>query len=145
MFYPITIKKTEDGQIFASSPDMPQCVFAAESLEEALKNGAGAIPAAMELFYRRKRLPIPMPSTGGDSDVPVYVPARVQAKILLWNTLCEKGLKLADLARMMKISQAQAQRYVDLTKDKASMEAIEEALSALGCHLSLTVHKDDDQ
>ena len=54
----------------------------------------------------------------------------------------ENRYRVADIARMNNITQTQAQRYVDLSKDKASIEAIEEAMSKLGFRLSLTLEKE---
>ena len=61
----------------------------------------------------------------------VYVPIRVQARILLWNTIIEKGLNMTKFAKAIGVSNSQAQRLVDFTK-KASPESIEIALSKLG-------------
>ena len=72
----------------------------------------------------------------------VTAAARVQAKILFWNYMVENRYRVADIARMNNITQTQAQRYVDLSKDKASIEAIEEAMSKLGFRLSLTLEKE---
>ena len=66
----------------------------------------------------------------------------MQAKILFWNYMVENRYRVADIARMNNITQTQAQRYVDLSKDKASIEAIEEAMSKLGFRLSLTLEKE---
>ena len=77
-----------------------------------------------------------------DGEAPVYIPARVQAKILFWNYMVENRYRVADIARMNNITQTQAQRYVDLSKDKASIEAIEEAMSKLGFRLLLTLEKE---
>lgn len=48
---------------------------------------------------------------------------------------------LADLARLLDVKQTQAQRLVDLTKDGASMEVIDDALDALGIAFTLTIEK----
>ena len=56
--------------------------------------------------------------------------------------MVENRYRVADIARMNNITQTQAQRYVDLSKDKASIEAIEEAMSKLGFRLSLTLEKE---
>ena len=56
--------------------------------------------------------------------------------------MVENRYRVADIARMNNITQTQAQRYVDLSKDKASIEAIEEAMSKLGFRLLLTLEKE---
>lgn len=74
-------------------------------------------------------------------EIPYRVPVRVQAKILFWNHLIENGYRVSDVAKKLSISQTQAQRYVDLTKDRASMDAVEETMEAFG--IALTVYVDD--
>lgn len=49
--------------------------------------------------------------------------------------------RVADMARMLKVSQTQAQRLVDLTKDGASMEALDDAFDMLGMAFTLTTEK----
>ncbi len=49
--------------------------------------------------------------------------------------------RVADMARMLEVSQTQAQRLVDLTKDGASMEALDDAMDLLGMAFTLTTEK----
>ena len=82
---------------------------------------------------------LPSPITEGD--FPIRVPTRVQAKILLWNYMVNNRYRVADMARMLEVSQTQAQRLVDLTKDGASMEALDDAMDLLGMAFPLTTEK----
>ena len=68
----------------------------------------------------------------------VYLPVRVQAKIILWNYMLKNRWRLSDLARLLGVTQTQAQRLVDLDRDLASMEAIEDAFRAIGGAFSLS-------
>ena len=61
----------------------------------------------------------------------------VQAKIALWNHLVSNRYRLSGISKLLDISPAQTQRLVDLSKDGASMEAIEEALCKLGMHFEV--------
>ena len=97
----------------------------------------------MELHYRRERKAIPLPSDVQPNEKGLYIPIRVQAKILLWNLLIERGMTLNDLAAMLEVSASQAQRLVDLTKKGASIEAIEDVLNTLGKGLIATT--EDEQ
>ena len=74
---------------------------------------------------------MPLPTPVQEGEMKVYVPIRVQARILLWNTIIEKGLNMTKFAKAIGVSNSQAQRLVDFTK-KASPESIEIALSKLG-------------
>lgn len=143
MYYGIKVVKSPDRDVFVvTCRDLPECTYEDPTLEGAVTAAAQCVPGVMELLYRQKRRAIPLPSPLQDGETPVYIPARVQAKILLWNYMVENRYRVADIARMNNITQTQAQRYVDLSKDKASIEAIEEAMSKLGFRLSLTLEKE---
>ena len=141
MFYGLKIKANEDGTFEASSRDIPECIYDAPSKEEAVKLAGDMMPGTMELFYRKKKLPIPLPSPVEEGEVAIMVPTRVQAKILLWNYMVENRYRVADVAKMFGVTQTQAQRYVDLTKDKASMETLDSVMYALGMQFTLTASK----
>ena len=138
MPYRINYHDLPNGSVEASCPDIPELFIVQPSREEAKAFAKSAIPAALHTYYRKKRLPVPLPSRG-KADDRVVLAVRVQAKILLWNYMLEHRWRLADLSRMLGVSQAQAQRLVDLDRDLASMEAIEEALELLGASFLLTV------
>ena len=141
MFYGLHVKPLANGKFEASSPDLPECVFDADSVDEATELATEMMPGDMELFYRKKRRPIPLPSPITEGDFPIRVPTRVQAKILLWNYMVNNRYRVADMARMLEVSQTQAQRLVDLTKDGASMEALDDAMDLLGMAFTLTTEK----
>ena len=141
MFYGLHVKPLDNGKFEASSPDLPECVCDADSIDEATELATEMMPGAMELFYRQKRRAIPLPTPIAEDDYPIRVPTRVQAKILLWNYMVNNRYRVADMARMLKVSQTQAQRLVDLTKDGASMEALDDAFDMLGMAFTLTTEK----
>ena len=62
-------------------------------------------------------------SAQGNSPKTVWIECLVAANI---------RYRVADMAKMLKVSQTQAQRLVDLTKDGAGMEAIDDAMDLLG-------------
>ena len=143
MYYGIKVVKSPDRDVFVvTCRGLPEGTYEDPTLEGAVTAAAQCVPGVMELLYRQKRRAIPLPSPLQDGETPVYIPARVQAKILFWNYMVENRYRVADIARMNNITQTQAQRYVDLSKDKASIEAIEEAMSKLGFRLSLTLEKE---
>ena len=156
MFYGLHVKPLDNGKFEASSPDLPECIFDADSIDEATELATEMMPGAMELFYRQKRRAIPLPTPIAEDDYPIRVPTRVQAKILLWNYMVNNRYRVADMApmpnvsptpqkgeeaRMLNVSQTQAQRLVDLTKDGASMEALDDAFDMLGMAFTLTTEK----
>ena len=124
MFYGLHVKPLDNGKFEASSPDLPECVFDADSIDEATELATEMMPGAMELFYRQKRRAIPLPTPIAEDDYMV-----------------NNRYRVADMARMLKVSQTQAQRLVDLTKDGASMEALDDAFDMLGMAFTLTTEK----
>lgn len=73
----------------------------------------------------------------------VYVPMRVQARILLWNTIVTKGLSMTEFAKTIGVSNSQAQRLVDFSKN-ASPESIEQAQAKLGFLFDLSIVEETD-
>lgn len=144
MFYPIQVTKAENGRFVVMSRDIPECVYSDKTEEEALKNAQEMLPGTLELFYRRKKKPFPLPSALQQGEIPIYVPAKVQAKMLFWNFLCSRGMSLAEASRELGQLQARVQCLVDLTKDKASIEAVESALEHFGQRLDLLVAPEQD-
>ena len=138
MRYRINYHQLPNGSIEASCPDVPEFFCVQPSIEKTRREILRALPAAMHKFYRKKRLPIPLPAAG-KSDDRVALPVRIQAKILLWNMMLAERWRLADIARELHIAQAQAQRLVDLDRDLASMEAIEQALDVMGAEFTLRI------
>ena len=132
MFYGVKIKKLSNGKFEVSCRDFPD-YYSEHENEAAAKDFAKTfIPGIMMTEYRHKKKAIPLPSKPRKNEVAYYIPAKVQAKILFWNFMVEHGLKIADVARKLGVQHSEAARLVDLTKDIASIDAVEYALLKLG-------------
>lgn len=142
MYYPIKIQKLADHEFLATCRDIPECLYKGESLEQVQEFAGEALPGALELFYRRKRKAFPLPTAAQPGEIPVFVPLKVQAKIMFWNFLSTNGIKASEAARRLGVTQTQVQRMVDLSQDKASLESIEEALEVFGARFTLTLEKE---
>lgn len=142
MFYPLQIIHNPSGSVIGACRDIPECVFMAKDAADALKQAPIQIPGSLELHYRRKRRPYPLPTALQKGETPIFVPIRIQTKILLWNELCKRGIRLSEFARDLKINPAQAQRLVNLTQDLVRIDVIEEALATLGCTLDAVLITD---
>lgn len=138
MFYPIEIVETNGG-FRAFSRDLPELAVGFDTFEELHEKLRAFVPYVMETMYRREKRRIPMPSNPKAGERCIYVPLYIQAKVALWNCMIDKGMNLQALAEMLGISATQAQRYVDLSVKKVSLESIEEALYRLGAHLTVKV------
>ena len=142
MYYRIKIQKLNEGRFEVSCRDLPDFVSVHESEQEAKEFAKSFIPGVMMIEYRHKRKAIPLPSKIRKGEIAYYIPAKVQAKILFWNFMIENGLKIADVARKLEIAHSEAARFVDLTKDSASIDSVESALKKLGGSFTLTLQKE---
>ncbi len=143
MIYGIRILEIAPGEYLTTCRDLPECTYTSSSAEEAMADAAKAVPGSMELFYRQRKKAIPLPTPMEENEVPLLIPLRVQAKILLWNTVIEKGMNMTEFAKAIGSSPSQAQRLVDFSKS-ASPENIEQALAELGYLFDVTRTKEQD-
>lgn len=141
MFYGVKIKQLNSGKFEVSCRDLPEFVSEHDSLEEAKKFASDFVPGSMVMSYRKKKKAIPLPSKVRKGELAYYVPVKVQAKVLFWNFMIENDLKIADVARKLGITHSEAARFVDLTKDSASIDAIENALIKLDGSFDLSLSK----
>lgn len=141
MRYGLKIEKQADGSVFVTCRDVPECAYRAETEAKAVEMAGEMLPGAMVIFYRKKRRAIPMPTTCQEGELEAIVPVRIQAKILLWNYMVENRYRVTDLAKKLNVQPIRAQSLVDMTKDGASMEAIENGLEALGMSFTLSITK----
>ena len=143
MFYLVKTIKTEAG-LQASVPSIPELEpVTVKTEEEATKKLATMLPTVLQTHYRKTKRPVPFPNDDVSDQLAVQMPIKVQAKILLWNYMLENRYRVADLARLLKISHPQAQRLVDFDREGASLDAIEDALFAIGAYFELTLRKFD--
>ena len=97
---------------------------------------AGALLTAMD-FYVEDHRKVPAPSGPHDGEELAALPASAAAKLLLLNELIEQRVTRAELARRLGVSPQVVTRLVDL-HHVTKIDAIDEALAALGRELSLT-------
>jgi antitoxin HicB len=127
--YPITIHE-EAGSYWSTCPDIPEAHSAGDTREALQKSAAEGIKLALTIYVDQgRRIPAGSPATAGQPTI--WLPAQVVAKIVLWNEMCEKGMRVADLARTLQLSHTVAARLVDF-EHNSKIEQIETALSRLG-------------
>lgn len=138
MIYGLKITEQPTGKWLATCRDVPECVYETDSRNEAVDIAGQMIPGTLVINYRHKRKPFPLPSGVLSDEIKVRVPVRIQAKMLFWNFMQTQHLKISDVARKLEISHTEASRLVDLTRDSASIDAIEKAAEQLGMTFNLT-------
>lgn len=139
MIYGVQISEQPSGKWHITCRDLPELDIEEDTREAAEAYASEALPGAMVLFYRQKRKAIPLPTKPQKGETLGYVPVKIQTKILFWNFMIENKLRIADVARKLEISHSEAARFVDLTRDSASVDAVEAAAERLGAHFSLTL------
>ncbi|BAG41762.2 hypothetical protein [Ralstonia phage phiRSL1] len=88
--------------------------------------------------YVEKRLPIPLPGPVGEGQRTIALPATRVLKVHLYNTMLERGMTKADLARLLKKQPPSIDRLLDMTHNSSS-STLDDALHALGLEVRLAV------
>jgi len=138
LIYPIHLEPDTNGTLLVSFPDVPEAATFGEDEVDAKTHAVDAL-VAMFSSYMDDRKPIPMPSPlRGRSGV--VIPVGIAAKVILWNTMLDKGLRKADLARKLNVSATVIDRLLNLGH-ASRIEQIETALAVLGKRLVVGVRE----
>jgi antitoxin HicB len=84
------------------------------------------------------RKPLPKPSKKGRGYRIVSLPALEEAKVVLYASVREAGLRNADLARRLRQPVAHVDRLLDLRR-RSKMDELETAFGVLGKSISIEV------
>ncbi len=133
--YPIKLKRDSNGTFLVTAPDFEEVTTFGESEEDALVRAADAIATAMKARIG-DRQEIPLPSKPARGQPVVTLPAIVWAKLEVYRSMLEAGVRKADLARRLKVHMPQVDRLLDLDHD-SKLDQIEKAATALGRELHL--------
>lgn len=133
--YPVVIND-EDG-IWITAPDIPEFNTVGDDVADGMRNAIEGMETALS-FYVDDRKPIPKASEPTPGQKVLRLPAVTIAKIILWNTMMERGMRKADLRRELGVHQVQGDRLVDFLHT-SKMEQVETALAALGKRLAVSV------
>lgn len=137
--YPVIV--TDDGDpdtgYWVVCPDIPEMNSLGDTPEEALREAEDGLISALSIYVDQRRA-IPLPSQCKQGQHLVHLPALVVAKVALWNTMQEQGLRKADLARRLGVKPPQVDRLVDFLHS-SKIEQVEAALAALGKRITVSV------
>lgn len=137
MLYPVFITRDTDDSYLVRSRDIPEAFAVGYSEEEAIAEALNGLESAF-IIYMSERKPIPLPSKKGKGEHLIKLPFRVSLKVALYNSMLEKGLRKADLARDLKWDQKQVDRLLSLNHS-TKLEAIEEAFNAINKDVDLVI------
>lgn len=141
MFYRLEIHQTDDGFVCVI-PDLKMETVPQLTEREAIDGASKAMSGFIELEYRRKHKPIPLPSPVGKDDRVAYVPLRLQLRITLWNAMIRTGVTQVELAAKLNISKGAVNQYVNGSSN-IGPEAYERALIAIGEYPNITTQREN--
>lgn len=136
MKYPAKLTKDEDGFVITFR-DIPEAITQGDTHNEAMEMAEDALLTAMDFYFEDNRQ-VPLPSKPKKDEVLINLPISVATKVMLLNTLLEKGVTQAELAKLMGIRPQQVTRIVNL-EHTTKIDTVEKAFRALGRELDIAV------
>ena len=134
--YAISVNE-EAGSFWSSCDDIPEAHSAGDTLEELLIHAAEGLEVALSIYVDQLRH-IPKASPPKEGQHVIRLSALVVAKVELWNAMRDKGMRKADLCRLLGAAQTKVDRLVDF-EHSSKIEQVESALAALGKRLVVSV------
>ena len=127
----------DEGTVLVTSPDFSEIITFGDTRDDALEYAIGAFREAIagRIHYKE---PIPKPSRIKSGEPFITLPLQTEMKIRLYESLAEKGMKKAELARRMNLHRQEIERLMDF-KQSTSIGKIERAFAALGKQLIIEV------
>ena len=130
--YPI--KLTKDGDtILATSRDFPELTTFGEDRDDALMHVVDALEEAIAARIAHRE-DVPVPSNG---KVRATLPTQTAVKVLLYQSMRQKGVKKAELARRLAWHGPQVDRLLDL-KHASRLEHLDAAFAALNERINVS-------
>lgn len=131
--YAIRFEKDTAPGLAVYCRDLPQFHSYGDDEQHAMEQAVDGIETTLSIYVdERKVIPDATPPEAGEHVV--HLPAVTVAKIALWNAMMDRGMRKADLCRLLGLSQTQGDRLVDFLHT-SKMEVIESALLALNIRL----------
>ncbi|WP_414925745.1 hypothetical protein [Pseudomonas zeae] len=127
----------EDSGVRLLCADIPEVNAFGANLKKVKAQGLESLKRALSLYVKQGRS-IPRARAAHDPALVLQLPMMTEAKILLWNTMCEEGVNRAELARRMGCTRVAASRLVDFL-GVSKIGTVERALELLGRRLTLVL------
>ena|SRR5688572_643537 len=129
----------EDDVLLVECPDLQGVHSFGDDEDDALRHGLDAVLTRLEM-YMDDRQPIPPPRARRKNYV--EIPPIAEAKIRLYEFMLERGLRKADLARMLGWKPMQVDRLFNLGHN-SRIDQLQQAFAALGKELVMTLKVQD--
>jgi antitoxin HicB len=125
--------ETDETGVAVFCRDLQELNSYGDDEAHALREAVDAIETVLSLYVDQRRA-IPAASPAEPGEHVVALPAVTVAKIHLWNEMVARGMRKADLCRMLDLKPVTADRLVDFLHT-SKIEQIEKALAAMGKRL----------
>lgn len=136
MDYPVILERDDNDTILVNFPDFPEAHSFGDDVAEALKRAPDALATAIDAYIKDRR-EIPLPSAVVTKDR-VTLPALVEAKVRLYETMRAMRLRKSDLARRLDWHLPQVDRLLEMTH-ASKLDQLESAFAAMGKRLVIGV------
>jgi antitoxin HicB len=125
------IKLVNDGGGFvATCRDLPAFNSVGDTEESALRESVDAVTLVLQ-SYMDDLWPIPVATGKKRGEHWVSLPVLDDAKVKLYQAMQAKGMRKAELSRMLGMHATEVDRLLDLTHE-SNLEKVERALTKLG-------------
>lgn len=131
--YPINLVTDEGPGVAIFCRDFPELNSYGDDTGHALREAVDGIETVLSIYVDQRRA-IPQASPAAPGEHVIHLPISTVAKIELWNAMMERGMRKADLRRLLDVRQNTSDRLVDFLH-ASKIDALEEALRALGKRL----------
>lgn len=131
--YAVRFETDDTPGIAVFCRDLPELNSYGNDEKHALREALDGIETVLSLYVDQRRA-IPPASPTEPGEHVVHLPVATVAKIELWNAMVERGMRKADLRRLLGVAQNTSDRLVDFLHP-SKIESLEQALAALGKRL----------
>ena len=136
--YPVKFTQDDNDTILVTSPDFPELTTFGDDDDDALLHAVDALEEVVAArIAERGEIPRPSPARGRPM---VYLPTQTALKVLLYQSMREKGLRKAELARRLNWHAPQVDRLFDV-RHASRLDQIDAAFNVLDLHLEFTVER----
>src|SRR4051812_36950149 len=101
MDYPVILERDDNDTILVSFPDFPEAHTYGDTEPQALAHARDALATVIDSYIKTRR-DVPLPSALA-SKHRVTVPALIQTKIRLYETMRDQRVNKAELARRLRL------------------------------------------
>ena len=133
--YPVVLEPDDNDTVMVTFPDVPGAITFGDDEDEALMRAVDALETVF-IAYMGDRQDIPKPSRPRKDQKTVTLPSLSAAKVTLYQTMREQGVRKADLARRLHCDFRQVDRLLDL-RHRSRLDQIDAAFAALGHRLEI--------